>query len=62
LRNPLFDCCGISAALPLWREWQAIIDGSAEILFAPDVSLRCLNGCMAEQKLDLLQFAAGGVA
>jgi hypothetical protein len=26
------------------------------------IPLRCLNGCMAEQKLDLLQFAAGGVA
>ena len=44
------------------REWQAIIHGSAEILFASDVAFGCLNGSVSEKKLDLFQLAAGGVA
>ena len=44
------------------REWQAIIHGSAEILFASDIALGSLNGCVSEKKLDLFQLAAGGVA
>ena len=36
-----------------------IIDGIYEPLFAAEVSLRRLNALMAEQKLDLLNLAAG---
>ena len=38
-----------------------IIDGISEPLFAAEVSLRRLNALMAEQKLDLLNLAAGVV-
>jgi hypothetical protein len=38
-----------------------IIDGITEPLFAAEVSLRHLNALMAEQKLDLLNLAAGVV-
>jgi len=45
-----------------WREWPAIVYGSAEILLASDIALGSLNGCVSEKKLDLFQLAAGGVA
>src|ERR1022692_1987001 len=43
------------------HEWQAIIHGSAEILFASDVALSRLNGCVSQKELDLFQFATSGV-
>jgi hypothetical protein len=44
------------------REWQAIVYGPAEILFAPDVAFGCLNGGVSEKKLDLFQLPTSGVA
>ena len=43
-------------------ERQAIIHGTAQILFAADVTLCSLNGCVSKKKLDLFQFAARSVA
>jgi hypothetical protein len=34
----------------------------AQILFAAEVALRRLDGCVAQQELDLLQLATAGVA
>jgi len=34
----------------------------AQILFAPEVALRRLDRCVAQQELDLLQLAPAGVA
>jgi hypothetical protein len=34
----------------------------AQILFAAQIALRRLNGCVAQQELNLLQLAAAGVA
>jgi hypothetical protein len=53
-----YPCCTTGSR----RKWQTVIDSTSELLFARDVSFRCLNGCMAEQKLDLLQFTARNVA
>jgi hypothetical protein len=39
-----------------------VVDGTLNPLFATEVSFRCLNRNVTEQKLDLLQFAARGVA
>jgi hypothetical protein len=41
---------------------QSIVHGNSELLFAPEVTLGRLDGDVAEQKLDLIQFAAGEVA
>jgi hypothetical protein len=41
---------------------EQIIHRVTQILFTPEVALRCLDGCVAEQKLDLLQLAPVGVA
>jgi hypothetical protein len=46
----------------LQREWEAVVNGPAEILFASDVALSSLNGCVSKKKLDLFQLAASGVA
>jgi hypothetical protein len=34
----------------------------SEILFATQIAFRCLDGCMPQQELNLLQLAATGVA
>ena len=39
------------------RNPKTIIDNILQLLFAPDVSLRCLNGSVPEQKPDLFEFA-----
>jgi hypothetical protein len=39
-----------------------IVDRIAEMLLAPEVSLRCLDGDVTQQKLNLLQFAASLMA
>ena len=41
---------------------DAVIDGAPDPLLAAQVSLRRLNRDVAQQKLDLLQFASGRVA
>jgi hypothetical protein len=44
------------------REWQTVVDGTAQILFASDVALGGLNRCVSKQKLDLFQLAPSGMA
>src|SRR5579859_7072961 len=39
-----------------------VIHSTLNPLFATEISFRCLNRNVTEQKLDLLQFASGGVA
>ena len=39
-----------------------VIDGVAEFLLAPEVTLGSLDGDVPKQELDLVQFAAGQVA
>ena len=41
---------------------QRIVDGDSELLFAPEIPLRRLDGHVPEQELNLLQFAAGQMA
>jgi len=36
-----------------------VVDGTAQLLFAPEVALRRLNRDIPEETLDLIQFAAG---
>ena len=36
-----------------------VVDGVAQLLLAPEITLGGLNRHMTEQKLDLIQFAAG---
>jgi hypothetical protein len=38
------------------------IHGILKLLFASDISLRCLYGSVAEQKLNLLEFASATMA
>src|ERR1700745_659173 len=39
-----------------------VVHGILNPLFATEISFRCLNRNVTEQKLDLLRFASGGVA
>jgi hypothetical protein len=41
---------------------KKIVHRMSEILFAAEIAFRCLHGCMAQQELNLLQFAAARVA
>ena len=45
-----------------WLYSDLVVDGTLNPLLATEVSFRCLNRNVTEQKLDLLQFAARGVA
>ena len=46
----------------VWRLYSDfVIDGTLNPLFATEISFCCLNRNVTEQKLDLLQFASGGV-
>ena len=43
-------------------KWQMIVDGLREVLAGAEVALGGEHGGMAEQELDLLEFATGGAA
>jgi hypothetical protein len=45
-----------------WPNSDFVVYGILNPLFVTEVSFRCLNRNVTEQKLDLLQFASGGVA
>ena len=45
-----------------WLYSDFVVDGALNPLFATEISFRCLNRNVTEQKLDLLQLASGGVA
>ena len=47
----------------VWRLYRDfVIDGTLNPLFATEIAFGCLYRNVTEQKLDLLQFAARGVA
>src|SRR5580692_9332195 len=48
--------------LHIGSEVKQIVHRMPEILFAAEIPFRCLDRCMAEQELNLLQFAAARVA
>ena len=43
-------------------DWKMIVDCLRQVLLCAEVAFRGLNGGVAEQKLDLLQVAAGQTA
>src|ERR1700687_4376305 len=43
-------------------EIKKIVDRMSEILFAAEIAFRCLDGCMPQQELNLLQLATATVA
>jgi hypothetical protein len=45
-----------------WFYSDFVIDGTLNPLFATEISFGGLNRNVTEQKLDLLQFASGGIA
>jgi hypothetical protein len=45
-----------------WPNSDFVVHGILNPLFATEVSFGCLNRNVTEQKLDLLQFASGGIA
>jgi len=45
-----------------WLYSDFVIDSALNPLFATKISFGCLDRNVTEQKLDLLQFASGGVA
>jgi len=45
-----------------WFYSDLVVDGTLNPLFATKIPFRGLNRNVTEQKLDLLQFASGGVA
>jgi len=55
---------------PWWRSWssgirfdaQSVVHGDSELLLASQVTLSRLDRDVAEQELDLIQFAAGKMA
>jgi len=47
---------------PLRSEVKEVVYRMSEILFAPQIAFRRLDGCMPEQELDLLQLATAAVA
>jgi hypothetical protein len=47
---------------PVRSEVKKVVYRMAEILFAAEIAFRCLHGCMPQQELNLLQFAAAGMA
>ena len=46
----------------LRSQLKEVVHWMSEILFAAQIAFRCLDGCMPEQELNLLQLAATGVA
>ena len=43
-------------------EVKKVVHWMSEILFAAEIAFRCLDGCMPQQELNLLQFATARVA
>jgi hypothetical protein len=41
---------------------QSVVHGNPELLLASEVAFGCLDGDVAEQELDLIQFTAGEMA
>jgi hypothetical protein len=47
---------------PVRSEIKKIVYRVSEILFAAEMAFRCLDGCMPQQELNLLQLATATVA
>src|SRR5216683_317564 len=47
---------------PLRYELKKVVHWMSEILFAAEIAFRCLDGCMPQQELNLLQLATATVA
>src|SRR6266568_9669867 len=47
---------------PLRSELKKVVHWMSEILFAAEIAFRCLDGCMPQQELNLLQLATATVA
>jgi hypothetical protein len=45
-----------------WLYSDFVVDGTLNPLFATEIFFCCLNRNVTQQKLDLLQFASGGIA
>jgi hypothetical protein len=48
--------------LPVRSEVKKVVHWMSEILFAAEIAFRCLDGCMPQQELNLLQLATARVA
>src|SRR6476646_679877 len=60
-----FHCGGFIIAFlrpPLRSELKKVVHWMSEILFAAEIAFRCLDGCMPQQELNLLQLATATVA
>src|SRR5438046_1016034 len=66
--RPAWSPCGgrcatpVSSAVRFRLDAHPVIDGVAELLFAPEIALGGLYGHVAKQELDLIQFATGEMA
>ena len=47
---------------PICSEIKKVVHWMSEILFASEIAFRCLDGCMPQQELNLLQLATARVA
>ena len=47
---------------PVRSEVEKIVHWMSEILFAAEIAFRCLDGCMPQQELNLLQLTTAAVA
>ena len=47
---------------PVRSEVKKVVHRMSEILFATEITFRCLDGCMPQQELNLLQLATATVA
>ena len=47
---------------PVCSEIKKVVHWMSEILFATEIAFRCLDGCMPQQELNLLQLATVTVA
>src|SRR6266478_2722872 len=60
-----FHCGGFIIVFlrpPLRSELKKVVHWMSEILFAAEIAFRCLDGCMPQQELNLLQLATATVA
>src|SRR5256885_2967566 len=60
-----FHCGGFVIVFlrpPLHSELKKVVHWMSEILFAAEIAFRCLDGCMPQQELNLLQLATAAVA
>jgi hypothetical protein len=65
LQGRRFHCGGFVIVFlrpPLRSELKKVVHWMSEILLAAEIAFRCLDGCMPQQELNLLQLATATVA